>query len=139
MSRVNQSHHLHCYHSDSSHYHLSPPTAIASSQVSVLLHWPPAICHQDSRLHSHWSQIMYLSGSKLCNGPLFTQITRVLTAAHLLSTICPLWPLSPHLLFLVLAHFTRTTMVSMLFLRHAWLAQPCSLYLECTCPRYCCG
>lgn len=51
MSRANQSHHLHCYHSDSSHYHLSPPTAVASSQVSVLLHLPPAICRQDSRQH----------------------------------------------------------------------------------------
>lgn len=42
MSRTNQPHHCHCSHSDSSYCHLSPVTAMAPSQASVLSS-PPAV------------------------------------------------------------------------------------------------
>ena len=86
MPRINPSHHLQCYHSDSSHCLLSSITAVDSSQVSVLLLLPPAVFSQEKvgcdlltlevRLCASSAQISAVTPSSLR-----TSVTRVLTVA----------------------------------------------------------
>lgn len=76
VSRANQSHHLHCYHSGSSHYHLSPPIAVASSQVSVLLHLPLAVISQDSRWHNLLPREVRLCTSSAQNSAMAPSLLR---------------------------------------------------------------
>lgn len=129
ISRTNEPHHLHCYHSNSSYCHVSPVTATASSQVSVLS-LAHAVCCQDSIEHDLLTLevrlcIFSVQNSAMAPPSSLRAVTRLLIVAHLaLHDPVLRTPLTSSLPTLVLAHFARATLASMLFPKHARLAGP---------------